>query len=153
MSHSFTDLCGWVFLQSIPVWAKLAWQGSGRCEYADNVTTCFYFGAFGSDWCCYRAQRVTGEPDSLCKPPKKAEARQTSPHPIITGQSASPASITAEDDIQIYIFIKTYITGSYLLPNIWRQDSVALLSRRLNDPEWHIQKLLNTKACRSIVQE
>ncbi|KAE8279864.1 Coiled-coil domain-containing protein 191 [Larimichthys crocea] len=35
-----------------------------------------------------RAQRVTGEPDSLCKPPKKAEARQTSPHPIITAMEA-----------------------------------------------------------------
>ncbi|XP_034415898.1 coiled-coil domain-containing protein 191 isoform X2 [Cyclopterus lumpus] len=31
-----------------------------------------------------RASRVTGEPDSLCAPPRKAAARQTCPHAIIT---------------------------------------------------------------------
>ncbi|XP_026217105.1 coiled-coil domain-containing protein 191 [Anabas testudineus] len=35
-----------------------------------------------------RAERVAGEPDSLCTPPRKAVTQQTCPHPIITAMEA-----------------------------------------------------------------
>lgn len=82
----------------------------------------FSFHVSVCDCCWCRAPRVPAEPDSLCTPQRKAVTRQTSPHPVITGQSASSSSGTAEDDIHIYtIYTHTHshthtgtVTSSYV---------------------------------------